>query len=66
VGDFGPELPKIEVCCKCPTCGKEHRMWLRWVGRHMPRKICPGCRKNVGYIDGDYIFEIPESTNLFK
>ena len=61
MGDFGPELPKIEMCCKCPTCGREHRMWLRWVGRHMPRKICPPCKKIVGNTDADYTFEIPEN-----
>ena len=61
MGDFGPELPKVEMCCKCPTCDREHRMLLRWVGSHMPRKICQSCRKIIGNIDDDYIFEILEN-----
>ena len=29
--------------CKCPLCGKLHKMRLNWVGHGMPRKYCNNC-----------------------
>jgi hypothetical protein len=36
------------VDCKCPMCGKTHRVNLFWTGRGVPRKYCPQCKGGVG------------------
>jgi uncharacterized C2H2 Zn-finger protein len=30
--------------CRCPRCGKVHRIRLRWTGRGQPRVYCESCR----------------------
>jgi len=37
-------IGKFLVVCKCPRCEIEHRTFLRWTGRGMPRVYCPTCR----------------------
>jgi rubredoxin len=32
------------VTCKCPMCGKTHRVTMFWTGRGVPRKYCPQCK----------------------
>lgn len=36
------------VDCKCPKCGKTHRVTMFWTGRGVPRKFCPQCKGGVG------------------
>jgi hypothetical protein len=35
------------VDCKCPKCGKIHRVTMFWTGRGVPRKYCPQCKGGV-------------------
>jgi rubredoxin len=39
------------VDCKCPKCGKIHRVTMFWTGRGVPRKYCPRCK---GRADTDF------------
>lgn len=32
------------VDCKCPMCGKTHRITMFWTGRGVPRKYCSRCK----------------------
>jgi transposase-like protein len=32
------------VDCKCPMCGKTHRVVMFWTGRGVPRKYCSHCK----------------------
>ena len=32
------------VDCKCPKCGKTHRVTMFWTGRGVPRKYCNQCK----------------------
>ncbi len=32
------------IDCKCPKCGKTHRVTMFWTGRGVPRKYCPQCK----------------------
>ena len=36
-----------KVVCKCPTCGRLHKIKMEWTGKGMPRKYCDGCLTNV-------------------
>lgn len=38
---MGSDYP---VDCKCPKCGKIHRLTMFWTGRGVPRKYCPQCK----------------------
>ena len=29
--------------CKCPKCGRMHKMKINWIGRGIPRKFCGEC-----------------------
>jgi len=33
-----------KVDCKCPKCGKIHKVEMIWIGNGMPRKFCDGCK----------------------
>lgn len=32
-----------KVVCKCPACGKLHKLKLNWTGNGTPRKYCESC-----------------------
>jgi len=32
------------ITCICPCCGEDHRMYLNWKGKTIPRKICGACQ----------------------
>ena len=34
------------ITCVCPRCGEEHKMYLNWKGKSIPRKLCDFCRHN--------------------
>lgn len=33
--------------CKCPRCGKDHKIKINWKGRGKPRKNCNACKSFV-------------------
>ena len=46
-----PECGKSSTACKCPKCGEDHRAFLQWTGRGVPRIFCADCRPLVAGID---------------
>ena len=36
----------------CPKCDKEHKMWMNWKGRGVPRKFCQACLHHLNYTMG--------------
>lgn len=51
------------VDCKCPKCGRAHRVTMFWTGRGVPRKYCPQCkgRADMGY-DGTTLAMVGEEV----
>jgi len=38
------------MIAKCPLCGKEHKEYLYWTGRGVPRKYCKKCRRLSSFL----------------
>lgn len=41
--EFNKYLPRNHNC-KCPSCGKTHKIKMIWTGNGMPRKFCGKCQ----------------------
>ena len=46
---------KYFVDCICPKCSVQHKIYMMWTGRGVPRKYCCTCKPLIsGYDDATY------------
>ena len=57
---LGPPIKKVKVKCKCPSCGKSHKVKMEWTGSdYAPPKYCNKCKKAIENTD-PLVFEVNE------
>ena len=39
--------------CRCPKCGRVHRLYIYWSGNGNPRKYCQGCKVQLFSANGE-------------
>ena len=51
----GPGRMEQTTPCVCPTCGKEHKMLLFWLGRLPANKMCRACLRSGSVMNSEVI-----------
>lgn len=53
---------KHSLTCKCPRCEIEHRTFIRWAGRGMPRVYCSACRALIASLSESPVGQLGSMT----
>ena len=52
-----------QTLCKCPKCGRYHKMKLFWTGNGTPRKYCHDCKFHT--VVREFYYEEPHQVNTY-
>lgn len=60
------QLYAVNTVCRCPRCGREHKLKINWQGRGVPAKFCHNCNRYLESRTNEDTPSVVKELNFLK
>ena len=60
------QLDAKSTVCRCPRCGRKHKLKFNWIGRGTPLKFCHNCNRRLHNSRNDDVPSVVKPLEYLK